>query len=166
VSIKGWMSAFRQDGAGTEQAFDGLASSLAGETISRRRALQLAGATVLASAGLGVAASEAEAQPRCPETGTGCRRCCEAGRRKRCICLRTEAGRRRCVWQCCPEGNFIDPCESNAGCPGDMICIRREQVENCCENIENQNFTSDGVCMFRCDEPRPDSDDCDFFGRC
>jgi hypothetical protein len=167
VSIKGWMTALRSDGADTSQAFDGLASGLADQTISRRRALQLAGATALGAAGLVASARPAEAAANCRgvETGNcGARSCCE-GTSKQCICVRTTAGTKRCVWQCCPEGGALEGCDDNGDCPDDMLCVREGNFENCCPDV---NFPDDdGVCMFRCRGfGRPDSGDCDFFGGC
>jgi hypothetical protein len=48
-----WMSAFRVNNTGVQRSFDDLASALASENISRRRALKLAGASLLGAAGAG-----------------------------------------------------------------------------------------------------------------
>jgi hypothetical protein len=63
-----WMSTFREDDTGVQRSFDDLASGLAGGTISRRRALKLAGASLLGAAGLlGVAnPAQAATTPMCP----------------------------------------------------------------------------------------------------
>jgi hypothetical protein len=47
-----WMSAFREDDTGVQRSLDDLASGLASGTISRRRVLKLAGASLVSAVGL------------------------------------------------------------------------------------------------------------------
>ncbi len=82
------MTAFRGDSRGVQHPFDGLASCLAGRSVSRRRALQLAGASLLGAAGPLGSAGTAEARPTCPRRGACCSRRCE-NTRKVCFCIRT-----------------------------------------------------------------------------
>ncbi len=147
--------------------FDGLAAALANRAVSRRRALQLAAASALGMAGLGVAASEAQAAPQCPRRGAGCCRECR-NTQKACTCIRTTAGNRRCVYQCCPENGAGgigagEECEVRADCPSGQLCVRRRSCAICARD----NPTMPGVCMIDCDEPRPETDECEGFAfRC
>jgi hypothetical protein len=150
------------------QDFDGLAAALANRAISRRRALQLAAASALGAAGLGVAATEAQAHPECPRRGTGCCRDCR-DTQKRCACIRTVGGTRRCVYQCCPEGGGATgiggglECDENRDCPSGQVCVRRRSCDICAK----ANPTEPGVCMFKCEEPRPELTECEGFAfRC
>jgi len=47
-----WMLAFSEDSTASQRFFDELASGLSGESISRRRALRLAGASLVSAVGL------------------------------------------------------------------------------------------------------------------
>jgi hypothetical protein len=93
-----WMSTFREDDTGVQRSFDDLASGVASGTISRRRALKLAGASLLGAAGLLGVANPAQAATMCPRRGAGCFRECR-NTRKLCYCIRTASGSRRCVLQ-------------------------------------------------------------------
>ena len=89
-----WMSVFREDDTGVQRSFDDLASALASENISRRRALKLAGASLLGAAGLLGSANAAQAIPTCPTSGPpfdSCDRRCTNTRRV-CICIKTTSG--------------------------------------------------------------------------
>jgi len=122
--------------------FDDLASGLASGTITRRRALRLAGAALLGVAGgLGVAAREAEAAlPTCPAgTRTGCVVAC-TNTTKQCACIRTTEGKRVCVNKCCS----LRSCTSSSQCRSGEVCIRT----GCCrEGIQR--------CVSLCTEPIP-----------
>ncbi len=95
--------------------FDGLAAALPNRSVSRRRALQLAAASALGAVGLGVTATAAHAAPQCPRRGAGCCREC-TNTNKSCTCIRTTAGNRRCVYQCCPEN--LRGCDEGRDCGG------------------------------------------------
>jgi hypothetical protein len=125
---------------GSGRPFDELASGLASGTITRRRALKLAGAALLGVAGLGVAAREAEAAPTCPpDSRTGCVVAC-TNTTKRCACIRTTEGNRVCVNKCCS----LRSCNSSSQCRRGEVCIRT----GCCrEGIQR--------CVTRCSEPIP-----------
>ena len=155
-----WMSALRGEGTSTEQPFDELASGLASRTISRRRALQLAGASLLGAAGLVGSARVAEAKPTCPRRGAGCcRRCRETN--KSCVCVRNTAGNRLCVYRCCPT--VLEGCEDNADCAASgTVCVRKNQVSSCC--TIPITITESGVCMYRCrHNPAPEATECVFY---
>ena len=132
-----WMSAFREDDTGVQRSFDDLASGLASGTISRRRALKLAGASLLGAAGLFGAANPAQAAPTptCPRRGAGCFRDCK-NTRKLCYCIRTASGSRRCVYPCC-SGRPCGQCRSGE------VCMRT----NCCG--------PQPTCVTPCDRRRP-----------
>jgi hypothetical protein len=123
----------------SSEDFDNLTRALANRTISRRRALRLAAASVLGAAGLGVAAREAEAAPRCPRRGSGCLRKCR-NTRKLCFCIRTVSGRRRCVHPCCSGRR----CNSGDDCRRTEVCMRT----GCCPEQP--------TCVTLCTERRPD----------
>jgi hypothetical protein len=119
--------------------FDNLTIALANRSISRRRALQLAAASALGAAGIGVAAREAEARPTCPRR-TGCTRRCR-NTSKVCSCIRTTGGNRVCVHQCCSQV----ACASSSDCGENEVCMR----SGCCN--EGQK-----TCVTRCSAPAPD----------
>ena len=140
------------------QDFDNLTAALADRAISRRRALQLAAASALGVAGLGMAAREAHAtHNECPRRGAGCcRNCVHTGSRV-CICVRNTAGNRRCVHQCCPIMHTF--CEFTEDCPGGQICIRASGGSStCCGETP-----TGGLCMYRCAEATPAATECDPF---
>ena len=118
--------------------FDALTEALASRTISRRRALRLAAASALGAAGLGVAAREAEARPRCPRR-SGCNRRCR-NTNNVCACIRTVGGKRVCVHECCG-----DLCESGADCGENEVCMK----SGCCNGGAR-------TCVTRCSAPAPD----------
>jgi hypothetical protein len=136
---RGWMSAFREDDTGVQRSFDDLASGLASGTISRRRALKLAGASLLGAAGLLGSANPAQAAPTCPGRGAGCFRECR-NTRKLCYCIRTVSGARRCVWPCCSGRT----CTSGSQCRRGEVCMRL----TCCGGTEP-------TCVKLCDRRRP-----------
>ncbi len=133
-----WMSAFREDTTGEQRSFDDLASGLAGGTISRRRALKLAGASLLGASGLAWFASPAEAAPTCPRRGAGCSRLCR-NTNKQCFCIRTTGGNRRCVYPCCSART----CTSGQQCHRSEVCIKSDCGRG------------GSVCVTLCTEPRP-----------
>ena len=122
------------------RSFDDLASELASGTITRRRALKLAGAALLGVAGLGVAAREAEAAPTCPpDSRSGCVVAC-TNTTKQCACIRTTEGTRVCVHKCCS----LRSCNSSSQCYRGEVCIKT----GCCrEGIQR--------CVRLCTEPIP-----------
>lgn len=124
--------------------FDDLAAALANRSISRRRALQVAAASVLGAVGLGVGAREAQAAPMCPPRGTHCERQC-INTQKDCRCIRTIAGNRRCVHPCCSPRT----CEANSDCRPTEVCMRTA----CCG--------PEPTCVTLCKERRPDYGGCD-----
>jgi hypothetical protein len=132
------------------QDFDNLTAALADRAISRKRALQMAAASALGVAGLGLAAGEAQAAPNCPRRRTGCCRECR-NTNKVCVCLRTNAGR-NCFHQCCyPASEFTQTerfCGGDfGGCgdlPGDNRCVQN----TCCGALPG-NAT--GTCMRVCE---------------
>jgi hypothetical protein len=137
----------RGEGASEGQLFDELASGLASGTISRRRALKLAGAAILGSTGLlalfpGVAGAQSildQTEPGTTDSDPGCqgepainnKRCPDNGCRGRfdCLCAETVGGGKRCVelaFERCPGR---DQCDSNEDCPQGEFCIK---VGGCC----------------------------------
>jgi hypothetical protein len=136
-----WMSAFREDNTGVQRSFDDLASALASENISRRRALKLTGASLLGAAGLLGSANAAQAAPTCPRNGppiSSCDRRC-TGTRKVCFCIRTVSGKKRCVHPCC-NGKT---CTSGSQCGSGQVCMKTL----CCGDQPR--------CVRLCSEPRP-----------
>jgi hypothetical protein len=137
-----WMSAFREDDTGVQRSFDDLASALASENISRRRALKLAGASLLGAAGLLGTATAAQAVPTCPRSGPpirSCdRRCTGTGTRKICTCIRSVSGKKNCVYPCCSGRT----CTSGTQCRSGEVCLKSP----CCEGQQ---------CVKLCDERRP-----------
>jgi hypothetical protein len=134
-----WMSVFREDNTGGQRSFDDFASGLASGTISRRRALTLAGASLLGAAGLLGSANPAQAAPTCPRRGAGCERRCR-NTNKVCFCIRTASGKRRCVHPCCSGRT----CTSGSQCRRGEICMR----SSCCG--------PEPTCVTLCTERRPD----------
>ena len=128
-----------QDITRSGRAFDDLASGLANGTITRRRALKLAGASLLGVAGLGAAAREAEAAATCPrDTRPGCTTLC-TNTRKICVCIRTVEGRKACARPCCSRRT----CDSSSECRRGEVCMKT----NCCG--------TQPTCLRRCSEPLP-----------
>lgn len=126
-----------------EYSFDALAKGLASGTISRRKALKLAGSAILGAGVLAFfpgAATAAEGA-RCPSGDTGCNVECRGriARRRDCRCIRTIGGNRRCVRPCCSNRG----CGSNDDCRSGEICMRSE----CC-GVR-------GVCVPKCTAERP-----------
>jgi hypothetical protein len=130
-------------------AFDELTKGLASGTISRGRAMKLAGAAILGSTGL-LALFPGKAQAQgctqgdpsinnhscepidCGGTGT-------AG--LLCVCAETVHGKNHCVpfgELECPER---DQCDRNKDCPGDQLCIK---VGACCSG------TRRNLCIPKC----------------
>jgi hypothetical protein len=123
-----WMRAYSGDSTGSERIFDELASGLSGESISRRRALRLAGASLVSALGLAGFASPAEAAPTCPRHGAGCATPCKSTR-KFCFCIRIASGERRCVWPCCSgrpcqQCHDGEVCMINTCCGPEPTCVR------------------------------------------
>ena len=122
-----WMSAFREDTTGVQRSFDDLASALASGSISRGRALKLAGASLLGAAGLLGSANAAQAAPTCPRSGpaiSSCdRRCTNTS--KRCVCVRTVSGAKHCAHPCCSGRT----CTSGTQCRSGEVCLKTP----CCQ---------------------------------
>jgi hypothetical protein len=131
------MTASREKTPSDASSFDALAIGLAGVSISRRRALQLAGASLLAAVGISGSAQPAQASPTCP-FGTGCKARC-AGTSSVCFCIRTTGGSRVCVHPCCSDRT----CRRNRQCHRGEVCI----ASDCCNGRR--------VCVPRCDRRRP-----------
>jgi Cys-rich repeat protein len=134
-----------------EYSFDELARGIASGTISRSRALKLAGAALL---GGGVLSSffskEAGAggatRPRCPrDRRPGCTTRC-TGTEEECVCHETTEGRKRCVHACC-EG-VGGRCRSSADCPSGQVCSKT--VRRCCEEAEERP-----ACVTLCHKQSP-----------
>ena len=127
----------------TNRYFDDLASALASENISRRRALKLAGASLLGAAGLLGSANAAQAVPTCPRSGPpirSCdRRCTGTGTRKICTCIRSVSGKKNCVYPCCSGRT----CSSGTECRSGEVCLKSP----CCPGGQQ--------CVKRCSESRP-----------
>jgi hypothetical protein len=132
------MADFSQDETGVQHAFDDLARGLASGAISRRRALRLAGASLLSVTGLLGFAEVAEARPRCPRRGAGCGETCR-DTRKLCFCIRTTEGDRACVHPCCT----FRTCNRTSQCNRGEVCMQ----SNCCG--------PEPVCVRRCSRPLP-----------
>jgi len=130
----GWMRAFRVDDRGVEHSFDEVAKGLAENSISRRQALKLAGASLLGSA-LGAAgllrfAPPAEAQEpgalafvTCnPLFSAGCSEECITSKEslQDCRCIKTTSGDRVCVHPCCSDRI----CSENKECHDGEVCMR------------------------------------------
>jgi hypothetical protein len=126
----------REEHSMSADDFDNLTRALASRAISRRRALQLAAASAIGAAGLGVATREVEARPTCPRRSSCDRRC--KNTRKMCSCIRTTEGNKVCVHPCCSNRE----CNRTSQCERGEVCLK----SNCCEGK---------VCVKRCTEPRP-----------
>jgi hypothetical protein len=124
-----------------EYSFDALAKGLASGTISRRKALKLGGAAIL---GAGVLAFGPTREAEAAECGSraGCGRRCR--NTERCRCIRTVTGNVRCVRPCCSQRR----CDTNADCRNTELCM----TTDCC----SESTASRGVCVTKCQEPRPD----------
>jgi hypothetical protein len=120
------------------QLFDELTKEVADGTISRGRALKLAGTALLAALFGSVAIDEAEAATdrrcegkpaisnrRCPETRSTCRQRAD----QICLCARTVGGDKRCVDVTNEECPTTDECDRSSDCPGNQYCI---EVGACC----------------------------------
>ena len=142
----------RGEHAAEDSAYlDDLARGVAEGSISRRRALKLAGAAIVGSTGLlslfpGMAGAQssvygtavttaAVGQGGCPEDEPSIsNRACEpnpCGGNMNCFCARTVDGNKRCVNlrnARCPRR---DECDSNQDCPRGEVCIK---VGGCCGN--------------------------------
>jgi hypothetical protein len=121
-----------------EHSFDELVRSLASGAISRRRALKLFGTTILGAALLPLLPDVAEADPRCPDSGPGCKAVCPGSRRS-CVCVRTIEGKRLCVVPECAEPEI--PCHSSLECGRGQVCALT--ARRCCEGGEP-------VCVQKC----------------
>lgn len=107
-------------------SFDDLAKGVASGTITRGRALKLAGAAILGGGLLSTFFSqEAEAggRPKCPDSGPGCRAQCPGSD---CGCVKTTEGKNRCVVPSC-DGKR---CRSSADCPSGQVCSTT--ARKCC----------------------------------
>ena len=125
-----------------EYSFDALAKGMASGTISRRKALKLAGAAILGGGALTLFPRPAEAA----ECGSraGCRRECRNTARCRCVTVRSSEGTNvRCVRPCCSGRT----CQTNADCSGRELCM----TTDCCD----ASGSGHGVCVTQCQEPRP-----------
>jgi hypothetical protein len=122
------------------QLFDELSQGIASGTISRGRAIKLAGSALLGAALVPFAATPAEARrrrnrckgkpaisnDRCPEEDAVCRQSAD----QICSCARTVEGGKRCVDITEEECPTTDECDRTSDCPGNQICI---EVGACCE---------------------------------
>jgi hypothetical protein len=162
-----WMSAFREDEeSSVEPTLDGLASGLASGTISRKRALKLAGAAVLGSTGLlGLSSRRSEAQvtfegcsredpfvnnQECPSATCGPTPCANLD----CRCVLTRQGGVRCVDFSCEFCPTRDECDVNGDCPSGQRCVR---VGGCCGNPRRN------LCAPDCPSTCPSSPRCGDF---
>jgi hypothetical protein len=131
-----------------EYSFDALAKGLASGTISRRKALKLAGAAIL---GGGLLAFGPTREAEAAECGNrpGCSRRCRNRRGCRCVRVRSAEGTNvRCVRPCC----LNQACDTNAQCGSGELCM----VTGCCPQDEQAGRL--GVCVKQCpQEPRPNN---------
>jgi hypothetical protein len=130
-----WMSAFRGDDTGVQRSFDDLASGLASGAISRRRALKLAGASLLGAAGLLGSANAAQAAATCPRSGppiSSCERRC-TNTPKMCFCIKTVSGNKRCVHPCCSDRTctLTSQCRRGEVCMKSPCCGEQQCVKLC-----------------------------------
>ena len=145
------------------QDFDNLTAALADRAISRRRALQMAAASALGVAGLGLAAGEAHASHgTCPRRRAGCCRDCRNDAGKSCRCIRKTNGDRTCVYPCCePNATEVEGCNRDGQCSSDNeVCMRT----SCCGDPPGD---FEGVCVRRCRASRDfDCNDRGAFDNC
>jgi Cys-rich repeat protein len=133
-----------EESAEEHYSFDELASGLASGTISRRRALKLAGAAFLSATLIPLLPGVAEAQARCPrKKRPGCSRQCR-GVDFSCICVKTTEGTKTCVHPCCGVNDIPVPCTSSADCASGQVCSTT--ASNCCG-------TATPICVTPCDQP-------------
>jgi hypothetical protein len=111
-----------------EHSFDELARGLASGAISRRRALKLVGTAILGAALVPFLPNVAEAAPRCPDSGPGCRAVCP-GSNKQCVCIKTIEGKRVCVVPECGDPEVR--CVSSAACGDEQVCAKT--ARKCCD---------------------------------
>lgn len=121
-----------------EQFFDDLSIELASGTISRRRAIKMAGGALLGSALIPFFSTPAEARRRRNPCRGKDAVCTNGGMalpcrgNPECFCVRTTAGRKQCVNF--PGGVLVcpttDECDSSRDCPGrNQVCA---VVAGCC----------------------------------
>ena len=127
-------------------SLDEVAKGLAGGTISRRRALKMAGAALLGAAVVPFSsASPAEAQETCRNRPALSNRRCTAEaichELPLCACARTVRGNKRCIDLASRDFCAAEPCERNRDCPEGEICVK---LGACCGVEERQ------VCARRC----------------
>lgn len=143
------LEALRAD-ASERHPFDELTKGLASGTISRGRAMKLAGAGLLAALFGSVATEEAEAATdrvcrntpaisnrRCPAAESVCRR--REG--QICQCAVTVEGDRRCVDTTDTDCPTRDECDRSSDCRRGEVCI---EVGACCEGSRRN------LCVTRC----------------
>ena len=142
-----WMSTFQgEDDMGGQHSFDEVSRALAAGTISRGRALKLAGAALLGSTGLlsmfpSVAEAEVQVADAQCERGRAInnRRCSINQCRNRfdCYCAATTECERRCV-EIIFEETFCrrNQCNSSEECPQNEVCMK---VGGCCEEGGRRN---------------------------
>jgi hypothetical protein len=121
-----------------EHSFDELARGLASGAISRRRALKLFGTTILGATLLPLFPGVAEADPRCPDSGPGCKAVCPGSKRS-CVCIKTIEGAQRCVVPECAEPEI--PCTTSLECGQGKVCAKT--ARKCCEGGEP-------ICVQKC----------------
>jgi hypothetical protein len=134
----------RREHSMSAEEFDALTRGLASRAISRRRALQLAAASALGAAGLGVATEAAEAAPPPPTCPRGKKpacnlRCRHSSAQGGCACIRTTEGKKACVYPCCSPRT----CNSSSDCRKSEVCLKTD----CCGGAS--------VCVTRCTAQRP-----------
>jgi hypothetical protein len=122
-----------------EHSFDELARRLASGAISRRRALKLLGTAILGAALVPFLPGVAEAAPRCPDSGPGCRAVCP-GSNRQCVCIRTIEGRKVCVVPECGDPEIR--CQTSQECGEKQVCAKT--ASKCCDGKVP-------VCVRRCE---------------
>lgn len=121
-----------------KHTFDELTRGVADGTISRSRALKLAGAALLGAALIPFSAAPAEAGRRDPCKGKpaisnnscrGERAICRQREDQVCVCAKIVDGGKSCVeiTKDCPT---TDECDRNSDCPGSQLCV---ELGACCE---------------------------------
>jgi hypothetical protein len=138
----------RHGGRLEEYSFDELAKGMASGTISRSRALKMAGAALLGAVLVPFSAAPAEARRRnpckgkpaittefCPIEEAACKRT-DPG----CVCTTTTEGDKRCVHFTTDDCPTFSECESSSECPGRRVCI---PVGACC-------FFTPNLCVRPC----------------